>query len=61
MGIKGVGSCVLGLGNEKPQSRCRSALTGVLNYALPFPVFLAGAFATLRGAAALAFFTVFIL
>ena len=37
-------------------------LTGVLSYALPFPVFLAGALVTLRGAAALVFFTtVFIL
>jgi len=36
------------------------ALTMVLTY-LPFPVFLAGALATLRVAAALVFFTVFIL
>ena len=38
------------------------AFTGGLTYAFPFPVFLAGALATLRGAAALVFFTtVFIL
>jgi len=37
-------------------------LTGVFSYALPFPVFLAGALVTFRGAAALVFFTtVFIL
>ena len=47
---------------KNPSLEALGVLTGVFSYALPFPVFLAGALVTLRGAAALVFFTtVFIL
>ena len=48
-------------GNKEPQSRCPCFDWGSFDYALPFPAFLAGALVALRGAAALAFFTAFIM